>query len=179
MYSRCLGDDWHVIFNLLQPTLIMFWVFFSVDRQRFLFGKATFGERICHNPPAWWISWKCPTLHFWDLLSHPPVHWYWHAFSKIEHELWWCGEMDCELDPQCPTRCQDWFKDGDCCHGNPTSKYVSYSCVISCIQFIQIMYEFLRFAYCWFETKISFWKIFVEHLQGRVCKLDLWIICFI
>ena len=60
----------------------------------------------------------------------PLVHWYWHAFSKNEHELWWCKEMDCEFDPQYPTKCQDWFEDGGCCCRNPTSKNVSYSWVI-------------------------------------------------
>ena len=42
MYSRCLGDDWHVILNLLQLTLIMlnmFWVFFQLIVSDFFLGK--------------------------------------------------------------------------------------------------------------------------------------------
>lgn len=42
MYLRCLGDDWHVILNLLQLTLIMlnmFWVFFQLIVSDFFLGK--------------------------------------------------------------------------------------------------------------------------------------------
>lgn len=42
MYSRCLGDDWHVILNLLQLALIMlnmFWVLFQLIVSDFFLGK--------------------------------------------------------------------------------------------------------------------------------------------
>lgn len=68
----------------------------AADCERLFLGQAIIRQWFCDHSIEGRVHGKCSSVHFWDLLSHPPVHWHRNARSEAEHELRWCRKMDRE-----------------------------------------------------------------------------------
>lgn len=135
--------------------------------ERLFLGQTIIGEWLCNHSIAGRIHGKCPPFHFWDILSHPPVHWHRNALSKIEYELWWCRKMDCESYSQCSVGCQDRFEDGHCCYGHSISEYVrDFFTHLRALRSFFDPWFFGRMSSVGlcrdviFQTKLAFWDVF-------------------